>query len=112
MPSWQSRIIGYAIGNYFPAFIRGKLELVVETTTVNQANFDALINDQEFLETLEKQDSFAYAAVQQAKWYVKCLDEQNPTLKVETKQLSPQPGKSEFRLIIEEDAPRLWDYSE
>ena len=103
---WQNRIIGYALANYFPAFHRGKLEIEVAGEVINNSNFRDRLEDPALIEILRENDLPAFEALKIARWYLKCLDLEANDAGVEIKQLSPNPGKSEFRIIIEEDAPR------
>ena len=81
------------------------MEIDFAGTVLNQSNFRDFIEDEELKETLNKHDLPALEALNLARWYLKCLDLEQDDERVEIKQLS-QAGKSEFRILLEEEAPR------
>ena len=103
---WEKRLLAYAISHYFPAFIRGKLEVNIGGQTVTKDNISEWLFNVDFLNELKNYDNVALESVQNAKNYCRCLLENGDHIKVTTKQLTPKPGKSEFRLIVEDGLPR------
>ena len=104
--AWKNIIIGYAIAIYFSAFLKGRLSLTVEDLEINEETFTSYFSNQNFLKVLEKHDPNCLKEVKLAKWYSK-LFANNKQVKHETKQVKIL-GKSNFKLLVEEDAP--WSF--
>jgi hypothetical protein len=105
--NWESLVVGYALANYFPAFIRGKLVLKVGRHEVSNDTFMGYLSDQDMRIRFAKQDPELHNALELTDWYVQCLtrDKENGVFP-EVKQMDPQPGRGVCNLLVEEGAPR------
>ena len=104
-PNWAEVVVGYAISIYFSAILRGKLELEVGNLKLSKDTFYDFLNDQAFLSTVKKYDENCHEEIELARWFARCLDEEDHNVIRDEKQIH-RLGRCSIKLVIDDDAPR------
>lgn len=98
---WENAVCGYAVSNFFGAFHRKKLRLVVNDREIDSTNYRELFNNIEVvaaIKRLKSGDKF-----EESYYYSKCLwDTETTKLIIEVNGL----GKVSVNLLLDENSPR------
>lgn len=100
--NWEKLIIGFAICNFFPAFLRGKLSIKVKNHVVDASNILELAQNISIYDAMEKA-KVAYK-IDDVRFYIRCLAENEEVISDETQVI--HLGRTSVKLILSEDAPR------
>lgn len=99
---WVQLVIGFAISNFFAAFLRGKLSIKVKTFEVNQKNLTAMANNQAIYDAMLKYK--VADKLEEARHYIRCLTHDERAIKGES-QIT-HLGRTTYNMILAEGAPR------
>lgn len=98
---WESAVCGYAVSNFFAAFKRNKLKVIVNDVEINLDNYRDILDDvavENAIKKLKSGEKF-----DDSKFYAKCLwDTDAIELVIDTKGL----GKVSVKIILDEGSPR------
>lgn len=100
--NWDRLVIGFAISNFFAAFLRGKLSIKVKGQIVNQDNLLSLASNPAIHAAMKKNKSSE--KLEDAQFYIKCLSEDDSVITEETQVI--HLGRTSLRMILAEGAPR------
>ncbi len=100
--NWDKLIIGFAISNFFAAFLRGKLSIKVKGQTVNQENVLSLSKNPIIHAAMKKNKTAE--KLEDAQFYIQCLSDDDAVIKEETQVI--HLGRTSLRMTIGEGSPR------
>jgi hypothetical protein len=100
--NWDKLIIGFAISNFFAAFLRGRLSIKVKGQTVSQENVLSMAKNP-IIHTAMKKNKTA-EKLEDAQFYIQCLSDDDAVIKEETQV--KYLGRTSLRMTIGENAPR------
>lgn len=110
--NWDSIVTGFALINYFAAFIRNKLRIHVQKIDAKEVIIDG--NDKKFVKyfdnlsiisALKNETENEHKIFQNSKFYVQCLTKDKDIIN-ENINIQPGIGQSRVKLIIDKDAPQ------
>lgn len=100
--NWAQLVIGYAISNFFAAFIRGKLSISVKGHIVNKDSILKMASNKVIYDAMKKNK--AADKLDDARFYISCLIEDDSVIKEETQVV--HLGRTSLRMILQENSPR------
>jgi hypothetical protein len=100
--SWEKLIIGYAISNFFAAFMRGKLVVRINNFEVNEQNVFKMANSEAIAKAMS--DIKALDRLEDARFYMRCLADKDNIVKEETQLI--HLGRTAVRMLITDEAPK------
>ncbi|MGR4001492.1 MAG: hypothetical protein OD811_06895 [Alphaproteobacteria bacterium] len=103
---WKRCIIGHAVKNFFPAFVRKKLEVCVSedggmSRNLNHENIKSILFSEKFREILEQDGDREFGM---AKYFYKCLAGEE-SIKIENIEVEVL-GQCTVYLLVEVGAPK------
>jgi hypothetical protein len=100
--NWEKLVIGFAISNFFPAFLRGKLSIKVKGHIVNQSNILSLASNPTIHAAMKRNKTLD--KLEDALFYIRCLSD-DPAVITEETQVH-YLGRTSLRMVLAEGAPR------
>lgn len=100
--NWEKLVIGYAISNFFAAFLRGRLSINVKGHIVNQDTILAMASNKVIYDAMKKNK--AAEKLDDARFYINCLLGDDAVIQEETQVI--HLGRTSLRMILQENAPR------
>lgn len=100
---WEKLIIGYAISNFFAAFMRGRLIIEINNKyTVNSTNIFEMANNPVIHDAMKKNRNLD--KITDALFYMRILSEQDQIIREESQV--HHLGRTGIKLLVANDAPR------
>lgn len=108
---WEATVIAHALINFFAAFARNKLELIVQKSGAKEQvvsfseGFEQFFSNKSIRDAISSSVDEGIDKLDNARFYLDCIKGENGVIEQET-QINPDIGASKVTLLFDEDAPQ------